>query len=270
MHADAGCALYRDALDARLDDELPPAAAAGVDAHLATCEACATEYAMLTATHRRASAHLPRYVAPDVLRARVRAALSEAARPATTTTAGTPVPSETPRPSAWRTSPWWRLAAAGVAIALISSSATYAVLGGRNPSHQASEELLASHIRSLMPGHLTDVASTNQHNVKPWFDGRVDVSPSVPNLDSIGFPLVGGRMDYVRGRAVPVVVYARRQHMINVYEWAQPGRAVSPSESTRNGYHLVTWRRDGLEYWAVSDLNTKELDAFVAAFTAAQ
>lgn len=270
MHADAGCAPYRDALDARLDGELPLDEAAGVDAHLATCESCAGEYAMLAATHRRVSAHLPRYAAPDVLSARVRAALSEAARPATASTTLTPVPSGPPRTPAWRASAWWRLAAAGVAIALVSSSVTSVVLERRNASHQASEELLASHIRSLMPGHLTDVVSTNQHAVKPWFDGRVDVSPSVPNLDSIGFPLVGGRMDYVRGRAVPVVVYARRQHLINVYEWAQPARAASPSESTRNGYHLVTWRRDGLEYWAVSDLNTKELDAFVAAFIAAQ
>jgi anti-sigma factor RsiW len=119
-----------------------------------------------------------------------------------------------------------------------------------------------------MPGHLTDVVSTNQHNVKPWFNGRVDMSPSVPGLDSAGFPLVGGRTDYVRGRAVPVVVYARRQHMINVYAWPEAGSASKPRASTRNGYHFVTWRGDGVEYWAVSDLNTKELDEFVAAFSA--
>jgi anti-sigma factor RsiW len=117
-----------------------------------------------------------------------------------------------------------------------------------------------------MPGHLTDVVSTNQHNVKPWFNGRVDMSPSVPSLDSAGFPLVGGRTDYVRGRAVPVVVYARRQHMINVYAWPEPGSASKPHESTRNGYHFVTWRSDGVEYSAVSDLNTKELETFVASF----
>ena len=137
-------------------------------------------------------------------------------------------------------------------------------------SNGANEELFASHIRSLMPGHLTDVVSTNQHNVKPWFDGRVDVSPSVPNLDSLGFPLVGGRMDYVGGRAVPVVVYARRQHMINVYEWAQDGSATTPSEVARNGYHLVSWRREGLAYRVISDLNSRELNEFVAAFTAAR
>jgi anti-sigma factor RsiW len=161
---------------------------------------------------------------------------------------------------------WWRQLAAGIVIAALSSTLTYTALGTRAASASATDELLASHVRSLMPGHLTDVVSTNQHNVKPWFNGRVDMSPSVPGLDSAGFPLVGGRTDYVRGRAVPVVVYARRQHMINVYAWPEAGSASTPRSSTRNGYHFVTWRGDGVEYWAVSDLNTKELDEFVASF----
>ncbi|MGH7625922.1 MAG: anti-sigma factor family protein [Gemmatimonadaceae bacterium] len=279
MHIDADCTRYRDALDARLDGELQPDEAANVDAHLATCESCAREYATLSTAHRLVSENLPRHAAPDVLRARIRGALAETmtpvapvvpATPMTPVTPVTPVTREAPRAPTRRASPWWRLAAAGIAIAVASSALTYSVAGRRNVSNSASEELFASHIRSLMPGHLTDVVSTNQHNVKPWFDGRVDVSPSVPNLDSLGFPLVGGRMDYVAGRAVPVVVYSRRQHMINVYEWAQIGSATAPSESTRNGYHLVGWRRDGLEYRAVSDLNTKELDEFVAAYTAAR
>jgi anti-sigma factor RsiW len=114
---------------------------------------------------------------------------------------------------------------------------------------------------------VTDVVSTDQHNVKPWFNGRVDLSPSVPNLSAAGFPLVGGRTDYVGGRAVPVIVYARRQHMINVYAWAaRDGNASGRTESTRNGYHFVRWRSEGVEYWAVSDLNAGELAAFVAAF----
>jgi anti-sigma factor RsiW len=196
-----------------------------------------------------------RYAAPDVLKARIRGSLSEAA------VSPVPVRNQTP---------WWRLVAAGVVIAVASSLLTFSAVG-RAGGGGATDELLASHVRSLMPGHLTDVVSTNQHNVKPWFNGRVDLSPSVPNLDTLGFPLVGGRADYVRGRAVPVVVYGRRQHMINVYAWSSGDESASrPRESTRNGYHFVEWRNGGVEYWAVSDLNVKELETFVAAFTAAR
>ena len=155
-------------------------------------------------------------------------------------------------------------------IAAASSALTVAAMRGR-PDRGVGDELLASHLRSLQPGHLTDVVSTNQHNVKPWFNGRVDVSPAVPNLDSLGFPLVGGRTDYVRGRPVPVIVYARRQHVINVYVWPSADDTPSPPHpSSRNGYHFVAWRAAGLEYHAVSDLNTAELDSFAGAFARAR
>jgi anti-sigma factor RsiW len=123
-----------------------------------------------------------------------------------------------------------------------------------------------------MPGHLTDVASTNQHNVKPWFNGRVDFSPSVPNLDSLGFPVLGGRLDYVNNRPVAVVVYGRREHKISVYSWPVTGGIgipAAPVSSDVRGYHMMTWSADGLTYWAVSDLNREELREFVREFTAA-
>jgi anti-sigma factor RsiW len=134
------------------------------------------------------------------------------------------------------------------------------------PRSIASEEVLTSHIRSLMPDHLVDVRSNDQHNVKPWFNGRLDFSPTVPRLDSIGFPLIGGRLDYLHGRPVAAVVYARRQHMINAYSWpADAGdEDVSPVDS-RHGYNLVHWRRGGVEHWVVSDLNAGELGEFVRA-----
>jgi len=201
------------------------------------------------------SENLMRHAAPDVLKARIRGALADAAVQS---------PALRARPV------WWRAVAAGLAIAAASSALTFEAV--RRPATSGpGEELVASHIRSLQPGHLTDVVSTNQHNVKPWFNGRVDVSPAVPNLDTLGFPLVGGRTDYVRGRAVPVVVYARRQHMINVYVWPTADESAStPERSTRNGYHFVAWRSGGLEYQAVSDLNAKELDAFANAFATAR
>lgn len=246
------CPQYRDSLDARFDGELTPAEAHEIDAHLATCAECTREYETLTTTHRLLSENLMRHAAPDVLKARIRGALIDVSA----------------QPPARRATPaWWRAVAAGVAIAAASSALTFEAV--RRPASGPAEELLASHIRSLQPGHLTDVVSTNQHNVKPWFNGRVDVSPAVPNLDTLGFPLVGGRTDYVRGRAVPVVVYSRRQHMINVYVWPTVDELASTTQaSTRNGYHFVSWRSGGLEYQAVSDLNAKELDAFANAFAA--
>jgi anti-sigma factor RsiW len=250
------CRDCRDALGPRLDGELTPDEAREIDRHLVTCPSCARELATLTETRRVLSENLMRYQAPDVLKARIRGAVAGVAAPRDVT----------------RSMPaWWRQLAAGILIAIMSSGVTFVAVNRSARGEAAADELLASHVRSLMPGHLTDVVSTEHHMVKPWFNGRVDVSPSVPNLDSTGFPLVGGRADYVRGRVVPVVVYGRRQHMINVYAWpAGSADAAPPNELSRNGYHFVTWRTGGVEYWAVSDLNAAELHTFVATFAAAR
>jgi anti-sigma factor RsiW len=148
---------------------------------------------------------------------------------------------------------------------------TYETLTRGGGPHGVAEDIITSHVRSLMAGHLTDVVSNNTHNVKPWFNGKVDLSPTVPKLDSIGFPLVGGRIDYVEGHAVAAVVYTRRQHVINVYSWSRRGPNTDPvAVAGDKGYHLVEWRRDGIEQWAVSDLNTAELMDFARAFTASR
>jgi anti-sigma factor RsiW len=154
----------------------------------------------------------------------------------------------------------------GIAAALLVSAAlgggvTLLASRGRQDISLANE-VLASHVRSLMPDHLTDVRSSDQHNVKPWFNGRTDYSPNVPRLEDQGFPLVGGRIDYVGGRPVAVVVYSRRQHMINVFSW--PTRlADSPlASSSTNGYNTIHWRSRGIERWVVSDLNASELRSF--------
>jgi len=199
--------------------------------------------------------HLVRYQAPDVLVARIRAdAEREAERDGRSATGDAR--------SMKRHSATWLLIAAGVLIAAVSSALTFAVTRTRTPD--VAQELVASHIRSLMPGHLTDVVSSNQHNVKPWFNGRVDMSPTVPDLSANNFTLVGGRLDYVNGRAVPVVVYSRRAHIINVYEW--PAGSAAHRPTTVNGYHLTEWSQSGIECWAVSDLNANELGEFVRAF----
>lgn len=246
------CSECIERLDAHRDGELTPVARDAVDAHLAECAECTRRGDALLAVSHHLQEGLVQFRAPDVLRARIRSAIS-----LERSTESTPAPPRTP---------WTRLVAAGLMIALVSSGGTYAAMQGRARAASVSDAILASHIRSLMPGHLVDVASNDQHNVKPWFNGRVDLSPRVPGLDSAGFGLIGGRLDYVADRSVAAVVYRRRQHLINVYAWPSTGENATLSLSVTHGYNLVRWRRDHVEYWTVSDLNAGELTQFVNMF----
>jgi anti-sigma factor RsiW len=247
------CADCRDAMNAYVDDELMADERSDVQAHLESCGDCRREHDVLAATSRTLKEGLVRHRAPDVLKARIRSALAQP----------TAFDRSVPPPKR----PWLRLAAAGVMIAAASSALTFGAMQRPAAQRTATADVLTSHIRSLMPGHLLDIASTDQHNVKPWFNGRLDLSPSVPRLDSIGFPLLGGRVDYVSGRSVAVVVYGRRQHIINVFSWpSSDSPPLAPSVSTQKGYHIVHWRNEGMEMWAVSDLNVGELQQLVTAF----
>jgi anti-sigma factor RsiW len=239
----------RDRLDAYVDGELSAGEATAVAAHLASCAGCAREYESLLHTVHTLREGLVRHRAPDVLRARVRAAIREER----------PAPAAAPRRD--RGLPWRALAAA-VLVAVASSAVTLAAVG-RGGEPAVGEEVLTSHIRSLMPAHLVDVQSSDQHNVKPWFNGRLDYSPTVPRLDEQGFPLVGGRLDYLHGRAVAAVVYTRRQHVINVFSWPSDAGDEGMTSATRQGYNLVHWRAGGIEHWVASDLNAAELRQFV-------
>lgn len=252
------CPIPHELLSAYVDSELAPDVSAAIAHHLASCARCSSDYQALLATVATLRSSLARHTAPDVLRARVRSAI-----------AAEPVPidaSVVPLPTAPRTMRWWRgaaLAAAALVCVALGSGATLLAVARPSGAPGIEEEILASHVRSLMPDHLTDVRSSDQHNVKPWFNGRLDFSPSVPRLDDAGFPLLGGRLDYVADRPVASVVYARRQHIINVFSWptAAPDQAISSSAS--HGYNLLHWRAHGVEQWVVSDVNPAELRTFV-------
>jgi anti-sigma factor RsiW len=166
-------------------------------------------------------------------------------------------------------SPWAKVSALVRQWLFVPSLAALAaslflVLGPIQNHTSIQDEVVAGHVRSLLADHLTDVATSDQHTVKPWFNGKIDFSPPVVDLAPQGFPLVGGRVDYVHGRVVAALVYRRRGHLINVFVWpAPPGPATT---TTRDGYNIENWSKDGLTFWAVSDAAADEISGFREAF----
>ena len=160
----------------------------------------------------------------------------------------------------------WGWAGAVVALAIVALVAWGIVrsLSAPSATDLVAQEVVASHVRSLMPDHLVDVTSSDQHTVKPWFSGKLDFSPVVGDLASQGFPLIGGRLDYVDNRPVAALVYRYQQHLINLFSWPAPGASdTAVTLDTRQGYHVAHWIKANMAYWAVSDLNETELQQFV-------
>lgn len=253
MQADEKHTSYLDRLSAYIDGELDAGEALDVAAHLANCDECAKAYAQLLSTVKLMRQSLPPLRAPDALRERVVASIREPARP--------PEPAlRTPRSS--RPYRAWALAAS-VAVMIGVAYGIGARTSSPWSSGEMAEAMLTAHVRSLQQGHLTDVVSTDQHTVKPWFTGKLDFSPAVPRLESEGFPLVGGRLDYVGQRAVAALVYQRRAHVINVLTYpSESPAAVAPHLESRRGFQIANWSAGGMTYWVVSDLNGDELRTF--------
>jgi anti-sigma factor RsiW len=167
----------------------------------------------------------------------------------------------------YRRERWMLRAPALAACACAALALAFAI--GRTSSEARrgdalAQEVVASHVRSLMAGHLQDVGSTDKHTVKPWFEGRLDFGPDVRDFAEEGFPLAGGRLDYIDSRGVAALVYRRGSHVINVLEWPVSDTApAAPRLLTLRGYQLFAWQKDGFAYWAVSDLNGADLQKFV-------
>jgi len=244
------CDAARELLQPLVDEELDLTQKVDIETHLRSCVGCAEYLHNLAELRQVIRDKAPYYRASEQLASRVQAAVRASAK------------AEARPRLTW---PW---------AAAVSLAAAAAILWGailiRSTAAQPdllAQDLVAGHVRSLMANHLLDVPSTDQHTVKPWFNGKLDFSPQVKDLTDEGFRLTGGRLDYLNGRAVAAMVFQRRQHVINLFVWPSARAETNgPSAIARSGFNLVHWNADGLAYWAVSDLNAAELQDFARLY----
>jgi anti-sigma factor RsiW len=244
------CERATTLLSALIDSALGPVARLRVHRHIAGCGACAARVEELRAMQAALRTKLTYHRAPPGLAARIGAALPREAPPPVI--AGTGL-------RRWFPMPAFSLAGTGLAGALAGVALTVSVIGGQSDQ---TTDVIDSHIRSMQAEHLTDVQTSDQHTVKPWLSARLDVSPPVRDLKEDGFPLIGGRLDYIDGHSAAAVVYQRAKHVINLFAWASPGANEPFRDETRQGFNVVTWRQDGIRYYAVSDVEADQLAQF--------
>jgi anti-sigma factor RsiW len=242
------CKQAEQMMMADLDGELDAPGVVHLRAHLASCDACRAAHAGLARLGAMVRDEAGGHPAPAHLRQRIMAALPAAA------------PARRPV----RNWPWaWINFGAAAAFGLLLATTELLPLLKASPVDQLEQEVVNSHFRSLMADHLTDVASSDQHTVKPWFAGKLDFSPPVVDLAAQGFPRVGGRRDSRGGRTVAGLAYRRHQHVINLFIWpAGDAGSAALRISSRQGYQIASWRENGFEYKAVSDMNGQDLASF--------
>ena len=237
-------------LQALIDGELDAGHAREVEAHVATCAKCAA----LLADYREMSKAVANagagYTAPLELRRRIEASLPPVQQPSRRAVL--------------------RGFALGSAVSAIAATGLVAIVLRNDDEARIQSEIVSAHLRSLQAGHLTDVLSTDQHTVKPWFNGKLDVAPPVVDLTAQGFTLIGGRLDYVDARALGAVVYRRRSHVINLFvaQTANTEHRAAKTETVQ-GFNIRRWSERGLNFWAVSDLAMDELADFGEKFESA-
>lgn len=228
------CDETRSLFDGYFDGEFDLRTNMAIEQHVGGCTGCTSELEARTALHQAIAQPDLYYRAPAKLRARVKRSLQGNSR-------------------GWL---WAWAAPIAAALALI------AFLLPRPADSALQHAAIDAHLRSLTPNHLIDVPSSDNHTVKPWFNGKVDFSPPVADLKANGFALTGGRLDYLADRPVAALIYKRREHVINLFEWPANTGDSSISAETMSGYNLLSWTRSGFHYYAVSDLNNKELREF--------
>jgi anti-sigma factor RsiW len=236
---------------AYLDGELDPANALGISQQMATDPALAGEAERVKALQQAIQQLLPREAASSGLRARIEHSVGAARQDH----------------GQWS----WRALAASIALtAMVTSTSTWLVVGSQQQQTMIADSLVSDHIRALMAAEPVDVASSDRHTVKPWFNGRIPSSPRVVDLAKDDFPLVGGRIDVVGRRPVSTLVYRRAKHLISLTAIPAESGFLVRSPRAVNGYNVVHWVKDGISYWAISDLEAKQLEDFARLFRASQ
>jgi anti-sigma factor RsiW len=246
------CESARELIESYLDDELDPGLRAEIQDHLTSCGFCSETHARLRELQKDIRTQAPYYDSPAGLEQRIQNALAQAAKKETSIRAAT-APSST-----WR----WVAVAASVLLAVSLAVNLRLFRSAHNDRDIIAQNLVSSHVRSLIGTHLLDVPSSDHHTVKPWFNGKIDFAPDVKDLAGQGFPLIGGRIDYPADRPVAVLIYKRRQHVINLFVWPSTTTVNGAEELSQKGYNLIHWDKAGLNYWAVSDVSLSELLQF--------
>jgi anti-sigma factor RsiW len=269
------CEDAKNLMDGYLDGELDPLTNQRIEEHLRHCRNCDQDYKTHRSLMRAIGNGAPYYKAPDGLRERIQSSLREEIGKEQMRNVVEDFPSLLPKREQGRRNilfetPWsWLALAAAIIFAAIITWRMTPGLRLPGDDQFLATQLIASHARSLMANHLTDVASSDHHTVKPWLDSKLDFAPPVVDLSSEGFPLIGGRLDYLDNRAVAALVYGRRKHFVNLFIWPAASDATkAPKTLTRQGYQLLHWADSDFNYWAVSDVNVNDLQMFKQQFEA--
>lgn len=234
------CEITRLLLHGYLDGELDAARAAEFETHLESCSDCTAELesqeSLRSAIHQSSLYEK----VPSALRSNVTSHLKDR---------------RSPRYVQGRVWQWAVVAACFLGLLYVATRSEE-----RRANGEIAAQLIDDHIRSLQPGHLSDVVSTDQHTVKPWFDGKLDFSPPVQDFSAQGFPLLGGRLEVMNGRSIAALIYGRRKHVINVFVWPPTPASVAMKSGSQQGYNWIHWNSRGFEMWAVSDVNAADLE----------
>jgi anti-sigma factor RsiW len=262
-------------MDGYMDGELDPITSQAVEQHLQDCGRCEQAYKTHGSLIRAIGNATPYFKAPVELRERIQSSLRKetAQHPVRNGVPGAQVlfHERQPEPrSVLSQIPWnWLGLAAALVFAAIIIFNVVPRLQRPGADQFLATQLIASHVRSLMANHLTDVASSDQHTVKPWLDAKLDFAPPVVDLSSDGFPLIGGRLDYLDNRPVAALIYERRKHFINLFVWPAGSNTIGATNAmSHQGYQLLHWVDSDFNYWAVSDVNANDLQTFKSKFEA--